>query len=101
MISDPDHAKLDALAERLRQADHVASQPEALGRDAPPASTPTASRIGMDFIGAVLGGALLGWLVDRAIPSLAPWAMIGMIVLGFGVGILSVWRGLIAPEQKQ
>jgi F0F1-type ATP synthase assembly protein I len=53
-----------------------------------------ASRIGFDFTVSVLGGALLGWLADLAVPSIAPWPLVGMIVAGFLSGLYNMWRSL-------
>ena len=56
------------------------------------------SRIGFDFMGAVLGGTILGWLVDKYMPEVSPWGLIVMILLGFGGGIMNVWRALAGPK---
>jgi ATP synthase protein I len=43
--------------------------------------------IGIEFVGAVLVSALIGWLIDRyAGLGTAPWAMIVMLLLGFAAG---------------
>ncbi len=41
--------------------------------------------IGIEFVGAVLVSAFIGWLIDR-FAGTAPWAMIGMLLLGFAAG---------------
>lgn len=82
--------KTDELAERIREIAAKAEKMPSVGSGAPM----PASRIGLDFTISVLGGALLGWLVDMAVPSLAPWALIGMIAAGFLSGLLNMWRAL-------
>lgn len=42
--------------------------------------------VGVEFVGVVLVSAFLGWLIDR-FAGTAPWAMIGMLVLGFAAGV--------------
>lgn len=41
--------------------------------------------IGIEFVGAVLVSAFLGWLIDR-FAGTAPWAMIVLLLLGFAAG---------------
>ena len=41
--------------------------------------------IGIEFVGAVLVSAFIGWLIDR-FAGTAPWAMIVMLLLGFAAG---------------
>jgi ATP synthase protein I len=41
--------------------------------------------IGIEFVGAVLVSAFIGWLIDR-FAGTAPWAMIIMLLLGFAAG---------------
>lgn len=41
--------------------------------------------VGIEFVGAVLVSAFIGWLIDRWIGS-KPWALIVMLVLGFAAG---------------
>ena len=58
----------------------------------------TMGRIGFDFVGAALGGALIGYLIDRVLPQLAPWGLLVMMIVGFAGGMLNVWRGLAVPD---
>jgi ATP synthase protein I len=41
--------------------------------------------VGIEFVGAVLVSAFIGWLIDR-FTGTAPWAMIVMLLLGFAAG---------------
>ena len=87
MGTDP---KIDELAERIRDVQTKAEKMPSIG-----AGTPMpASRIGLDFTISILGGALLGWLVDMAVPRLAPWPLVGMLIAGFLSGLLNMWRSL-------
>ena len=87
MSIDP---KLDDVAQRIRDIEAKAAKMPSVGSGEPM----PASRIGMDFTMSVLGGALLGWLVDMAVPSIAPWPLVGMIIAGFFSGLLNMWRSL-------
>jgi ATP synthase protein I len=42
--------------------------------------------VGIEFVGVVLVSTAIGFAIDRATGS-APWAMIGMLVLGFAAGV--------------
>ncbi len=41
--------------------------------------------VGIEFVGAVLVSAFIGWLIDRYAGTV-PWAMIVMLLLGFAAG---------------
>ena len=41
--------------------------------------------IGIEFVGAVLVSAFIGWLIDR-FAGIGPWAMIILLMLGFAAG---------------
>ncbi len=51
--------------------------------------------IGVEFVGAVLVGAFVGWLLDRWLHT-APWLMIVMLVLGFAAGLR---RAMVTSSQ--
>ena len=97
MEHDPDQLKIDALTARIGRAEQGAPS-AAARRDGRPV---TMGRLGFDFVGTILGGTLAGGLIDHFMPQLAPWAMIGMTGAGFVGGIMNVWRGLAAPEDKR
>lgn len=42
--------------------------------------------VGIEFVGAVLVGAMIGLLLDKWLNT-APWLMIVFLVLGFGAGL--------------
>jgi F0F1-type ATP synthase assembly protein I len=50
-----------------------------------------ASRIGTELMVAICAGLGLGWLLDEA-ASTRPLFMLVFAFLGFGAGILNVWR---------
>ena len=69
---------------------------EARAREAKPTASDASAEsrgwaAGIEFIGCVLIGGFLGWLIDRYAGT-APWAMIGLLLLGFAAGLRSVLR---------
>ncbi|VAV97672.1 hypothetical protein MNBD_ALPHA06-886 [hydrothermal vent metagenome] len=45
----------------------------------------------MEFIGGILGGALLGWFIDQVF-GIAPVGLIVFMLLGFASGLLTAVR---------
>lgn len=82
--------KLDDLAARIKDA-----QAPKTTKKANPESAGM-GRAGFDLMAAILGGTLAGWLIDRSMPSLSPWGLIGLMLIGFVVGIMNVWRAMSA-----
>ena len=84
-----------ALAGRQerRAADRRASSSNAAGYA-------VALRLSSEFIAGTLGGALIGWLVDR-FAGTSPWGLIVFLLLGFCAGVLSVMRSAgLAAERR-
>lgn len=50
-----------------------------------------AMRLSSEFIAGVLGGALIGWVLDK-FAGTGPWGLIVFLLLGFAAGILNVLR---------
>jgi ATP synthase protein I len=84
-----------ALANRL---DDLSSRLEAeTSQHFPPPAEPSgdgygvAVRLASEFVGAVLVGAGIGWLIDRVAGS-SPFGLIAFLLLGFAAGILNMAR---------
>ena len=88
MGNDPEREKLDDLAARIQKA----SGQTPVTDEAKPGEVKM-GRVGFDFLSSILGSAFLGWLIDKYVGT-KPWGMIGLIILGFGVGVMGVWRSL-------
>ena len=43
--------------------------------------------VGVEFVGAVLVSAFIGWMIDRAVHDSVPWGMFVMLILGFSAGV--------------
>ena len=49
-------------------------------------------RLSTELVAGVFVGAVLGWLLDRAL-GISPWGLIVFVLLGFVAGVLNVIRG--------
>ena len=87
---DSEGEKLDDLSTRINKAERGADKAAKPDDSAPAAA---GSRVGMDFVGAIVGSGILGAIMDHAFGT-APWCLVGMIVVGFGLGIMSAWRAM-------
>jgi ATP synthase protein I len=88
---DGENNKLDSLTARIDRAE-VAAKPK---NKFEPES---AGRIGFDFVGSLAGAGILGAIADHAFGT-SPWCLIGMVFLGFGVGIWNAWRLMQKSEE--
>lgn len=53
----------------------------------------SASRIGYEFVGTVLGCGAVGWIADHFLGS-SPWGVLGMMFAEFAVGMFNLWKAL-------
>lgn len=62
----------------------------------------TALRLSSEFIAGVLGGALIGWVLDE-FAGTRPWGLIVFLLLGFAAGVLNVLRsaGLVEDSHAR
>jgi ATP synthase protein I len=95
---DPRLASLDAELHRVRQAEAARKTP--LGQPAALTGKGASQgqRVLSALIGAPLGGALIGWLIDRWLDS-SPAGLLVMLFLGFGAAISQVLR--ISKEKAE
>jgi ATP synthase protein I len=85
----PEDARLTSLDRRLKQA-----QLEEVRRTEtakPDANYRLGMRVLGELIGAPFGGAVIGLVLDRWLGT-APWLLLVLLVLGFGIGIRNVVR---------
>ena len=89
-------ARLSSLDERLRQAEWVEDKrrptvdPQGGARSA-------GMRAVQSLVGLPLGGAIIGWLLDRWFGT-APWIMLGLMFVGFLGGIIELMK--ISKQSK-
>ena len=94
----PEDARLTSLDRRLKQAQ--ADEAARTGRAAVGSSKGRSQgmRILSDLVGIPFGSALIGWLLDRWLDT-APWIMLGMLFLGFGIAVRNVlWISRQPPQ---
>ena len=95
---DPEGEKRDSLSDRIRKAEAGAkggAEPES---KSPPVSA--GARIGFDFAGSVVGSGIVGAIMDHAFKT-SPWCLLGMVVVGFAIGIVSAWRAMQKSEEDK
>jgi len=92
-FQSPEDARLTSLNQRLRQA----QREEAARKGKPDVERSrqvvrsAGMRILSDLVGLPFGGGLIGWLLDRWLGT-APWIMLAMLFLGFGLAVRNVMR---------
>ena len=85
----PPDARLESLDERL---DRVQRQEAEKATKAQGEAGNRAGRLVVNqLIGGPLGGAIVGWLLDRWFGT-APWVMLGLMFVGFAGGFINVIR---------
>ena len=81
------HRDDDALSRRIA----AARAAEASARDGINRDESRGWSIAAEFVGAMLVGGFLGWVIDRWAGT-GPWGMIILLLLGFVTGLRSVLR---------
>ena len=86
-----DDPRLSALDERLREA--RVKEAARTGQVAPDADRgySQGNRVIAALIGSLIGGALIGWLIDRWFGT-TPWGLIVMLFLGIAVAFRQIIR---------
>lgn len=88
------HAPKDRLSELDARLDRLKEENSRKGGAVVGGTTSgygMAFTIATDLVGGVIGGALVGWLLDRWLGS-APWGMIALFFLGAAAGMWNVYR---------
>ena len=86
----PPDARLDSLDERLRQAQAAEAARTRPRERSPRTGQAQGMRILSVLIGAPLGSALIGWVIDRFAGTHGIW--VAMLFLGFGAAMWEVWK---------
>lgn len=84
-------ARIDALEARLqaaREREEQRNRPQVSGSDA---NYRSGNRVLADLLGGLLGGAVLGWLVD-VLAGTAPWGLLVGLFLGIIVAFRNIFR---------
>ncbi|KAA5603097.1 AtpZ/AtpI family protein [Blastochloris sulfoviridis] len=93
----PSEAELAARLERLGRKIDLLQGKEKSGQAAGDQGSESAggyaqaARLSSEFVGGVLVGGGIGWLLDRFL-GISPWGMIVFVLLGFAAAVLNVMR---------
>ena len=84
-------ARIDALEARLkaaREREEQRGQPQVQGADA---NYKLGNRVLAELLGGMIGGALIGWVIDR-FAGTSPWGLLVMLFLGIIVAFRNIIR---------
>jgi len=97
-------ARFQRLGERLGKFQPDRAPESDTGRRpavADPSALARGFRLSAELVAGVLGGAAVGWLIDRGL-GISPWGMITFLLLGFAAGVLNVMRAAgVAPSNRR
>ncbi|MEA3080932.1 MAG: synthase protein [Sphingomonadales bacterium] len=79
----PPDARLGSLDERLKRAEHVEGERRPKAAPSSAVVRSRGMRVAQGLVGMPLGGAIIGWLLDRLFHT-APWIMLALMFIGFG-----------------
>lgn len=85
--------RLRRLDERLGsiKAGEEAEAAKVRNREGDPSAIGKAMRLSSEFVGGIIAGGLLGWVVDR-FAGTSPWGLIILLMLGFAAGVRNLLR---------
>ena len=83
-------SRLRSLDERLDAVKRAEVRKMARHKDTSKSSS-IGQRAAGELIGGPVGGAVIGWVLDRLFGTY-PWLMMAMLFLGFFVAVLNVYR---------
>jgi ATP synthase protein I len=84
-------ARLRSLDERLRQARGAEETRTGAGKAEATESYNLGNRVLAELLGGMIGGALIGWVLDRLFGT-TPWLLLTLLFLGIGVAFRNIFR---------
>jgi len=87
----PQDARLTSLDERLKRAERVEGERRPKPIDSSTVIRTAGMRVAQGLIGMPLGGAIIGWLLDRLFGT-APWIMLALMFIGFAGAVLDLMK---------
>ncbi|HEX7872268.1 MAG TPA: AtpZ/AtpI family protein [Sphingobium sp.] len=85
-------ARIVSLQERLARAEQA--ETARTGKTGAPVADDSyrlGNRVLAELVGAPVGGALIGWVLDRLFGT-SPWILLSMLFMGFVVGFRNIIR---------
>lgn len=84
-------ARLESLDRRLRRAQTEEAIRTGTTQTGADANTRLGNRVLAELIGGMVGGALIGWVLDRFLGT-SPGFLLAMLLLGIGVAFRNIIR---------
>ena len=84
-------ARLTSLDERLHRAKVSEAIRTGEARDEGQESYRLGNRVLAELIGGMVGGALIGWVLDRLLGT-SPWFLLGLLFLGIAAAFRNIIR---------
>ena len=84
-------ARIDALEQRLAAANEREEQRNRPQVQAADANTKLGNRVLAELVGGLVGGALIGWVIDR-FAGTSPWGLLVMLFMGIVVAFRNIIR---------
>ncbi|MBW8785611.1 MAG: AtpZ/AtpI family protein [Novosphingobium sp.] len=84
-------ARVDALEKRLKAAREREAERSRPGNSEADASYRMGNRVLAELLGGLIGGALIGWVIDR-FAGTSPWGLLVMLFLGIVVAFRNIIR---------
>ena len=85
----PEDARLSSLEERLRQAQADEAVRTGQARGPADRNEQLGNRVLSYLIGGMLGGAVIGWALDRLLGT-SPWLLLILLFLGTAAGFWNI-----------
>ena len=79
------------LDERLSRAEHAEAQRTGAGKSDATESYDLGNRVLAELLGGMIGGALIGWVLDRLFGT-SPAFLLTLLFLGIGVAFRNIFR---------
>jgi ATP synthase protein I len=85
----PEDPRLGSLDERLKQAQADEAERTGRNREGADRNDQLCNRVLSYLIGGMLGGAVIGWALDRLLGT-SPWLLLILLFLGTAAGFWSI-----------
>ncbi|VXC81202.1 AtpZ/AtpI family protein [Sphingomonas sp. AX6] len=92
----PEDARITSLNQRLDKAKTDEAIRSGRARDKGQDDERLGQRVLAELIGGMVGGALIGWVLDRFLGT-SPWLLLTLL----GLGIASAFRNIIRLSNKR